>query len=136
MSTIENSVTIERPPAEVWAVLGDLPAVAEWVPGIASARMEGTTRICILAEGNGEIREEISDYSDGRRSFSYTQPVHPLGLRRSQGTFVVEPDGSGSRVVWTAEVEFAEPAHESQFLGLLEQGYRAAIESLKSKVES
>lgn len=136
MPAIETTIRIERSPEEVWAVLGDLARVTDWVPGIASAHVEGMTRICTLADGGGEIHEEITDFSDERRAYSYTQPVHPLGFRSSRGTLAVEPAGAASRLVWNAEVEFADRAQEDQLLGVLEQGYRAAAERLKATVEA
>jgi protein-tyrosine phosphatase len=84
-------------------ILGDLTGVRRWVPGVAAARMEGMRRICTLADG-GEIHEEITELSDAERRYSYKQTVHPLGLKRSQGTLAVEPDGDGgSHVRWNAE---------------------------------
>jgi uncharacterized protein YndB with AHSA1/START domain len=136
MPRIDNEIVIERRPEEVWSVLGDLAAVTGWVPGVASARMEGTRRICTMEEG-AEIHEEISDFSDDRRRYRYRQTVHPLGFERSEGTLGVEPDGDGrSRVVWNAEVEFGDPAREAQFLPMLEQGYAGALQRLKEAVEA
>jgi carbon monoxide dehydrogenase subunit G len=134
MPRIDREIAIERPPADVWAVLGNLTDMS-WVPGVASAQLDGMRRICTL-EGGGEIHEELADVSEERRSYSYAQPVHPLGFKRSAGTIAVEAHGSGSRVVWAAELEFAEPAQEAQFLPMLEQGYGAALKQLKAKVES
>ena len=136
MPTIENDIVIDRPPEQAWMILGDLTGVTRWVPGVAAARMEGTRRICTLADG-GEIHEEITELSDAERSYSYKQTVHPLGLKRSQGTLAVEPDGDGgSRVRWNAEVEFPDPGQEVEFLPMLEQGYAAALERLKETAES
>jgi uncharacterized protein YndB with AHSA1/START domain len=127
---IDNDIAIARPPEQVWAILGNLSAAPRWVPGIASARMEGTRRVCVL-EGGGEIHEEIADFSDEQRSYAYTQPVHPLGLERSEGTLAVEANGhGGSRVVWNAEVV----ASDEQ-LDMLRQGYAAALQQLKKVAE-
>jgi uncharacterized protein YndB with AHSA1/START domain len=135
MPRIDNEIVIERRPEEVWAVLGDLVAVTEWVPGVASARVEGTRRICTMEEG-AEIHEEISDVSDDERRYRYRQTVHPLGFERSEGTLAVEADGDGrSRVVWNAEVEFPDAGTEAQFLPMLEQGYAGALQQLKETVE-
>jgi Polyketide cyclase / dehydrase and lipid transport len=85
----------------------------------------------------GEIHEEIADFSDEQRRYRYEQTVHPLGFSRSEGTLEVEPHGEGSsRVVWNAELEFADPSHEAQFLGMLEQGYAGALQRLKEVVET
>lgn len=135
MPRIDNEIVIDRRPEEVWAILGDLGAVTRWVPGVTSARMEGMRRICTLEEG-GEIHEEIADFSDERRRYRYEQTVHPLGFRRSEGALAVKPYGEGgARIVWNAELEFADPDQETQFLGMLEQGYAAALERLKEVVE-
>jgi carbon monoxide dehydrogenase subunit G len=134
MPRIENAIEIDRSPDDVWAVLGDLEGVSAWVPEIAAVRVEGRLRVCTLAGGAGEIHEEI-DRDGPRRSFHHRQTVHPLGLRRSEGVFVVEPANGGSRVVWEAEVELPDPGREAQVLPLLEHGYRAALAGLKALVE-
>jgi carbon monoxide dehydrogenase subunit G len=133
MPNIDNEIVIARSPEQVWGVLGDLTAVPRWVPGVQTARMEGMRRICTMEDGS-EIHEEISDL-DGH-SFRYEQTVHPLGFKRSEGTLSVEPNGDGARVAWNAEIEFAEPGQEAQFLPLLEQGYAGALQRLKEVVES
>ena len=128
---IASDIVIERPPEDVWAIVGDLSAAPRWVPGLASARMEGTRRICVL-EGGGEIVEEIAGFSDAQRRYAYSQPVHPLGLERSEGTLAVQADGDGgSQVVWNAEV-----AAPDEVLALLRQGYAAALQRLKEVAES
>jgi carbon monoxide dehydrogenase subunit G len=133
MPNIDNEIVIDRSPEQVWGVLGDLTAVTRWVPGVQAARMEGMRRTCTMEDGN-EIHEEISDL-DGQ-SFRYEQTVHPLGFKRSEGTLNVEPNGDGTRVVWNAEIEFAERGQEAQFLPMLEQGYAGALQRLKEVVES
>ena len=135
MPKIENEIVIDRRPEEVWAILGDMAAVTRWVPGVASVRMERTQRICTMEDG-GEIREEIVGFSDTAHRFGYSQTVHPLGFERSEGTLAVEPQGERSRVVWTADLEFGDPSHEAQFLGMLEQGYAGALQRLKDVAES
>jgi hypothetical protein len=39
-------------------------------------------------------------------------------------------------VAWNAEVEFADPGQETQFLPMLEQGYAGALQRLKETVEA
>jgi ketosteroid isomerase-like protein len=133
MPAIHNRVTIARSPDDVWALLRDLAAVTEWVPGITGAHVDGTRRICTTAEG-AEIHEEI-ELDDARRSYAYTQPVHPLGFRASRGSLAVTGNGVEAHVVWDAEIEFADPGQEAQVMPLLEQGYAAALDMLKGLLE-
>jgi uncharacterized protein YndB with AHSA1/START domain len=131
---IASDIAIARSPEQVWAILGDLAGVTGWVPGIASARMEGMRRICTLEVG-GEIHEEISDFSDEERRYRYEQNVHPLGFRRSEGTLAVTANGDGSAVAWNAEVVFADPTQQEQIVPILTEGYAAALANLKEVVE-
>jgi uncharacterized protein YndB with AHSA1/START domain len=134
MTAIDSEVAIRRPADEVWAVLRDLAAVTDWVPGIAAARVGGEgRRICTTADG-AEIHEEI-ELAEAERAYTYSQPVHPLGFRRSQGRLAVVPNGGASRVIWHAEVEFDDDAQESRLLPLLEQGYTTALQTLRERLE-
>lgn len=134
MQKLDNKIVIDRSPDHVWAILGDLTAVTRWVPGVASARMEGMRRICRMEDG-AEIHEQISDVSDGH-SYRYDQTVHPLGFERSEGTLAVEPHGEATRVVWNAEIEFTDPGQATRLMPMLEQGYAAALQRLKETAES
>jgi uncharacterized protein YndB with AHSA1/START domain len=135
MPKIDSEIVIDRRPEEVWAILGDLGAVTRWVPGVTSARMEGMRRICTLEDGS-EIQEQIADFSDLEHRYHYEQTVHPLGFQRSVGALAVEPHANGSsRVVWRAELEFADPRQETRLLGMLERGYSGALRRLKEVVE-
>ena len=51
MPTIRNTVTINATPDEVWAVLSDMPATRQWLPGVVAARMDGDLRVCTMADG-------------------------------------------------------------------------------------
>jgi hypothetical protein len=107
MQTIHNEVTVARSPDDVWALLRDLTAVTDWVPGIAGARLDGTRRICTTVEGE-EIHEEI-ELDDARRTYAYTQPVHPLGFKESRGSLAVTGNGADSHVAWHADTRGVRP---------------------------
>jgi uncharacterized protein YndB with AHSA1/START domain len=135
MPHLRKTITIDAPADAVWAVLGDLPATPEWLPGTVAARMEAITRICTTADGN-EIREEIADYSPERRTYTYRHLEIPLPVRNSRGTFTVQGNGSdGAVVVLDAHFDALDPALErgleQMFGGALEQ----ALESLGRRVE-
>jgi Polyketide cyclase / dehydrase and lipid transport len=132
MPRIRSEVTIDRSPEEVWAVLGDFSNV-DWVPALSSATVEGNRRVCTLPDG-AEIHEDL-ERDDAALTFSYAQVKDPLRLRRSTGTVAVLPADSGAHVVWDADVEFAEPEQEAQFLPVLQQGYGGALQALKQHVE-
>lgn len=135
MSKLRTTIAIDASPDDVWTVLGDLPATPEWLPGTASARMEGSVRLCTTVDGS-EIREEISDYSADERSYRYRHIQVPLPVSYSSGRFTVEPGSNGGAVVvLESEFEALDPAMaaelETMFGGALDQ----ALESLRRRVE-
>jgi len=88
MATIRNTVTITATPDDVWAVLSDMPATRQWLPGVVAARMEGDVRVCTMADGQ-EVHERISNVSDDERRFRFDHVLVPLPVHESGGTFTV-----------------------------------------------
>lgn len=134
MTKLHNTIKINASPGEVWAVLGDLAEVNTWVPGIASAKVEGMKRVCVAADGS-EIREDISDYSNERRTYCYAHTQVPLPVKNSRGKFTVEADGRGSLVVWDAEFEVLNSAQEAEVTRMIDGFYKQALESLRKRIE-
>jgi carbon monoxide dehydrogenase subunit G len=130
MPRLHNSIAIDAAPDEVWSVLGDLAATPEWIPGVVSAEVNGSDRLCRTADGN-EIRERIVDYSAEDRALSYEQSHVPLPIERSSGSLRVVPDGARTHVEWEAEFEAAD-----EVAAMVDGYYRQTLEALKRRVES
>ena len=106
---VSESVTIDAPPDAVWALVGDFPNAAEWLPMVESSSGEGgvepgATRTLVLG-GGGEVIEELRKYDAGKMSLSYRIPVAThdvavLPVNNYSSTISVAPDGSGSTVTW------------------------------------
>jgi uncharacterized protein YndB with AHSA1/START domain len=135
MAHLRKTIAITASPESVWAVLGDLAATSEWLPGTVAARVEGSIRICQTADG-GEIREEISEYSPERRTYRYRHIQVPLPVESSTGTFSVEAGTSGGAVV-VLEAAFAalDPAMEAEIERMFGGALDQALESLRRRVE-
>ncbi|HLE98465.1 MAG TPA: SRPBCC family protein [Gaiellaceae bacterium] len=135
MAHLQKTVSIDAPPDSVWAVLGDLAATSEWLPGTVSARMEGTVRVCRTA-GGGEVREEITEYSAEDRRYRYRHLQTRLPVARSTGTFSVEAgEGGGSVVVLDAEFDALEPERETEIERMFGDALDQALESLRRRVD-
>ncbi len=134
MVQLRKSVAIDAPPDVVWAVLGDLTATTEWLPGTVSARVEASTRICTTADGF-EIREEITDYAPQGRSYRYRHLAMPLPVENSSGSFTVEPRNGGTEVVLEAEFEALDSAEEAQVAEMFGGALEQSLASLKRRVE-
>jgi polyketide cyclase/dehydrase/lipid transport protein len=130
MPRLRNSIAIDATADEVWAVVGDLVATPEWIPGIVSAEIDGEWRLCRTADGN-EIRERIFDYSAEDRSWSYEQSIVPLPIESSRGTLRVIPNESGAHVEWEAEFEAPE-----EVAAMVDGYYKQTLEALRRRVET
>lgn len=134
-SKIQSRIKIEASPDQVWAVLGDLARAPEYVPGVVTAKVEGTQRLCLDAHGN-EIREEISDYSEAQRCYTFKHLQVPLPVKESQGKFSVEAEGAASLVVLEWEFEPLDPTQEAELTPMLDGAAKMTLENLRQRVEA
>ena len=126
--SVRRQVRIDRPAAEVWALVGDPARLHEWVPGITASTVEGTVRVITTASGL-PIPEEIVTCDDLQRRFQYriTAPM----FREHLSTLDVIDLGDGtSLVVYAAD---ADPAT----MALVIAGAAGnALENLRTIVEA
>jgi hypothetical protein len=135
MPLIENSIEIDAAAEQVWHFLGDLLRAPDYIPGIVSARLEGSRRICFDQDTN-EIQEEISNDSDKAQHFNFEHVKSPLPVKSSRGHFSVSSHGQRSSVAMTWELEFLDAAMESQLLPMIEGAARTTLENIKQKTEN
>jgi uncharacterized protein YndB with AHSA1/START domain len=131
--TVVNAVQINATAGEVWAVLGDLAACPQWLPGVVEAHVDGAIRTCVMADGQ-QVREEISEYDDTRRSFRFRHLQVGLPVRASGGVFAVS-GGSAATVTLTTTFEPADPAAADQIASMINGAFGASLESLRRLVE-
>jgi uncharacterized protein YndB with AHSA1/START domain len=136
MPTISNTIDIKATPDEVWAVLSDMPATRQWLPGVATARMDGDVRICQMADGQ-QVHEKISDISAEQRSFGFEHIRVPLPVQRSGGTFTVTAgsDPQTTTVALRTTFEPVDPTGVDQLAGIVHGAFQQSLESLRRFVE-
>jgi carbon monoxide dehydrogenase subunit G len=98
MADGEVDVTVDAPPDEVWAKVGDFAGVADFLPGIDTFRLEGDDRV--IGMFGMEIRERLVSRDDATRTITYTI-VDGVPIESHQATMKVEADGDGSKVTWS-----------------------------------
>jgi uncharacterized protein YndB with AHSA1/START domain len=129
-------VTIAATPDEVWAVLSDMPATRQWLPGVVAARMDGDLRVCTMADGQ-EVHERIADVSDDARRFRFDHVRVPLPVRESGGTFTV----AGGAVPGTSDVvldttfEPLDPGSVDQLTAGVRGAFQQSLDSLRTFIE-
>ena len=115
-------VTIAATPDEVWAKVGDFGGVAVLFPAIESFRLEGDDRI--IGMFGMEIRERLLAKDDAARTITYSV-IEGVPVESHTATVSVEPDGTGSKVIWAYDVS---PDEMAPIFGDTYKGALAALE--------
>lgn len=147
-SHLERSITIERPPGQVFATLNSFSRFNDWSPwfeidpaakyaysGPASgvgARMTWVGNSSV-GSGSQEILESTPD--------SRIVNALDFGGSRARATFQLAPDGTGTRVTWSLDSEHGyNPINRlfGAFLldGMVGQDYQKGLDKLKATLES
>lgn len=100
-ASVRRQVRINRPPDEVWALLGDPARIQEWFPGIVSSEVDGASRVVVTRSGI-PMPEEILTNDPLQRRFQY-RITAPL-FREHLSTLDVLDLGDGtSLAVYSAD---------------------------------
>jgi len=125
------TIDVDAPPDAAWAVVGDLTAVPRFYPKYVSAEIEGDARVLTNAEG-GRLVERLLERDEAGRMYAYAV-VEGAPVRSHRASFAVEPNGAGSRIVWTTEAEGIDPAVDME--ERLAPSQREALVRLKAVIE-
>lgn len=100
---------VAAPPAAVWNVLADFERIAEWADDVdhsslmtADSEGAGTTRR--VQAGGQVVLERVTEWEPDQR-LAYEFVGLPPVLSSMSNTWEISPDGDGSRVTLTANVQ-------------------------------
>jgi carbon monoxide dehydrogenase subunit G len=128
MATVRRELRIDRPPTDVWAVVGDPTTIHEWFPGIAASTVEGDVRTITLESGL-PLPERIVTVDPILRRFQYR--IEGGIFRNHQGTIdVLDLGDDTSMVVYSTD---AEPDVMALVIG---GATGAALHELKRRLEA
>lgn len=115
---LESSISVRRPPGEVWAYLGDVSRISAWDRGVSSTKIASTTPTGEVFEFDtlAHPRGKSGDGSWGKMSYRITEtdPIRgcTVQLTSTSGNaryfkcaewrFRVEPEPGGSRIFCAA----------------------------------
>ena len=75
VASVRRAVRIARPADDVWALVGDFGALAEWFPGVVDAKVtttDGVTTRAVTTASGLTITEQIVFDDPLQRRFQYT----------------------------------------------------------------
>jgi uncharacterized protein YndB with AHSA1/START domain len=111
MSTAEHSVTIRRPPADVFAFIAEGETAPQWRPGVTDvAKVSGNGVGAVYRQGvKGPFGRRVpADYE-----ITALEPGRVLAFRaiagpvRPTGRYELSPDGDGTRVRFSLSCELS-----------------------------
>ncbi len=136
-----QSIVVDAPPTEIMAVIADFPAYPEWAGAVKETE--------VLEEADGQARQVKFTLDAGAFKDVYTLAYEwaPDGLsvrwtlvkgqmqRAQVGSYVLTPEGDGTKVTYTLSVQLVVP-----MIGLFRRKAEKmimdiALKELKRKVE-
>jgi carbon monoxide dehydrogenase subunit G len=129
MAQGKSEISIDTKPDEIWKLIRNFGGLADYMPGVDSCSVDGDVRT--LQMMGITIKEQLREIDDEIRRLTYSVVESPMdNLVSHEATIAVDPEGSGSHVSWTVEVEPAD------LLPIFQGAYDNAVTALKSKFES
>ncbi|CAG4922956.1 MULTISPECIES: SRPBCC family protein [Acidithrix] len=126
-ASIRYEVFIKADIETIWEMIGDPLAISRWFVGIASATLEGTTRVIVLGSGLS-LPETIVTIDPVAHRFQY-RIIAPIVKEHLSTIDVIEVDEERSLVIYSVD---AEPANFGLIIG---GAAGAALENLREILE-
>lgn len=101
--SVRRVTRIHAPAAQVWEVAGDLRRLAEWLPGVEEATVDGSVRTVRFLAG-ATVTEEIVTLDDRQRRLQY-RIVGPLFRHHLSTLDVIDLGDGSSLAVYGADAE-------------------------------
>ena len=145
---VVEQVTIDAPPATVWARIKNFDALKDWHPAIAESpadkgNEEGSVRSLKL-KGGGELTETLEAYDDAKMKYSYrAKDGGALPVTNYTSTLSVRGEGSQSVVEWRGAFYRGYPnndpppdKNDEAAVRAITGVYQAGLANLKKLVEA
>jgi oxepin-CoA hydrolase / 3-oxo-5,6-dehydrosuberyl-CoA semialdehyde dehydrogenase len=139
---VEEQATVKASPTTVWKLLRDFGDIASWHPSFSTSKMEsegpfgaGCVRALEMGKAPGVTREELTLFDEAGRSMSYRIVEGPLPVRNYRSTLRVEPNGEGSKVIWSAMFDAPSDAGEGLLAGVRKVVLRKGLDALVKQYE-
>jgi uncharacterized protein YndB with AHSA1/START domain len=105
MATFRFDTRVPVSPDEVWNVLSDVEQIPRWFPGVEKATFDGTHRILQLADGQVLTARVVTSDPELRRFQYQFVAGFPVPVQLHLGTLDLLPDGAGTLVIYSQQVE-------------------------------
>jgi len=132
--TLEESVGIAKPQELVYTLVRDLERAPEWQESLESVDVQAGTEVRRVAGFRQEATFLVLE-DDPPRRLAICSEGGPAKVR---ATFELEPEGDGTRVVFTLDIELRGPTRLAGglFKSVAQRELRANLRKLKEVAEA
>ncbi|MEO5696639.1 MAG: SRPBCC family protein [Burkholderiaceae bacterium] len=134
--TIER-ITINAPPAAVWARIKNFDALKDWHPAVAASPADQGNNVGSVRElelkGGGRLTETLEGYDDAKMKYSYRgKDGGALPVTNYTSTISVSAEGTQSVVEWRGAFYRGYPNNDPP----PDQNDEAAVKAIKGVYQS
>ena len=128
MASGKAEASIARNPDDVWKLIREFGALAEFMPGVDTCTVDGDVRT--VGTMGIEVKEQLRELDDDTRRISYSVIESPMTNMVSHlATISVDAEGNGTHLTWAVEVE------PDELLALFQGVYEGSVAALKEQLE-
>ena len=131
--------TINASADKVWSTVGAISNVEQYIPMIASSKVEGyglgAKRTCVVANEKGEemgkIEEDIVSFDNEAKMYSYTITSSPFPVENYVGTVrITDGNDNECELEWSGKCE-AKGMKEEEVENMLKGVYSSILDGIK-----
>jgi carbon monoxide dehydrogenase subunit G len=127
MTTETARIAIAKPPAEVWALVGEFGGLDTWMAGVDACTVEGDLRT--VDTMGMQIQERLVGRDEDARTITYSIVGEGAPVSKHEATISVLDADGGSEVTWDVAVEPVEATP------MFKDIYQGALGALKTHLE-
>ena len=138
MANVTVADQVKAPADVVWALIGPYGSISSWMPGIASADVEGAgvgaVRVLTTDDG-GKITERLLAENPSPLGYTYEILSSPFPIQNYVSTIMVVDEGDGSSTMsWVCNFEPVD-APEEELTQAFSDMYKGAIANIQRMTE-
>jgi len=109
VAAVVETLSIARPPAEVWAALADFGAISRWAPNVdhsclTTTVVDGVGATRRIQTGRATVLETVTEWEPERR-LAYSISGLPAVIRSVTNTWRLDDRGDTTRVTLTSTID-------------------------------
>lgn len=135
MLTAHETLSLNVPASDVWAVIGKFGALADWHPAVVTCNTseEGGSQLrTVTISGGGTLIERLDAQDEAGMSTTYSIVDGPLPVANYQAILKVVPDGDGCTIDWSGRFD-ASGVDDDKAIAIVRGVYTSGLGALKER---